>query len=252
MTQANETALGRTLDRVLFWLTVAALTGGVLLLLAMPGRADSCAVRARPVVVAQAAAVVQPAAVVSHAHHAAAVLPVAVFQPIAVAVPTYTAAYTPAPAPAPAHASPAASDTRAILEAIKSLEARLANLEGKGGSRPSTPSPAPAPVPPMAPADPFNPAPAPAAASKPAAAATGKAPAVFAAKCVQCHARGKEDAGGGLVLLEVDGSAVKLDARAALATARRSYNGTMPPKSSKIPPLTDEEVSEIMAFVDVK
>ena len=252
MTQVeNPAPRGAVASTGFFWLTVFTLTAGVLLLLAVPGRSDSCAVRARPVVVSQAAAVVHSAAVVSHAHHAAAVLPVAVFQPIAVAVPTYTAAYTPAPAPAPAHASPAASDTRAILEAIKSLEARLANLEGKGGSRPSTPSPAPAPVPPMAPADPFNPAPAPAAAaSKPAA--PGKAPAVFATKCAQCHSRGKEDAGGGLVLLEVDGSAAKLDARAALATARRSYNGTMPPKSSKIPPLTDEEVSEIMAFVDVK
>lgn len=250
MTQVeNPAPRGAVASTGFFWLTVFTLTAGVLLLLAVPGRSDSCAVRARPVVVSQAA-VVHSAAVVSHAHHAAAVLPVAVFQPIAVAVPTYTAAYT--PAPAPAHTSPAGqSDTKAILDAIKALDARLANLEGKGGSRPATPSPAPAP-PPMAPADPFNPAPAPAAASKPAAAATGKAPAVFAAKCVQCHARGKEDAGGGLVLLEVDGSAVKLDARAALATARRSYNGTMPPKSSKIPPLTDEEVSEIMAFVDVK
>ena len=247
MTQANETALGRTLDRVLFWLTVATLTGGVLLLLAMPGRADSCAVRARPVVVAQAAAVVQPAAVVSHA---AAVLPVAVFQPIAVAVPTYTAAYTPTPAPAPAHGSPGHPDAKALLEALRAIEARLQALEGKSGSRPTSPAPAsPAAPPPMPPAnDPFNP---PAASSRPAATA-GKAPAVFSTKCAQCHARGKEDAGGGLVLLEADGSAAKLDARAALATARRSYNGTMPPRSSKIPPLTDEEVSEIMGFVDVK
>jgi hypothetical protein len=57
---------------------------------------------------------------------------------------------------------------------------------------------------------------------------------------------------GGFVLLEADGSVARLDARAVLATARRSYGGTMPPKKSSVAPLTDAEVAEVMAWLDTQ
>ncbi len=167
------------------------------------------------------------------------VTPVAVYTPLAVLVPTYAATYVPAPSPAPAAVPAASADTKAILDALKAIDGRLSALER---TRPS---------PPAKPADPFAPAGDP-PAPPPAEARAGKAPAVFASKCASCHTRGKESAGGDFVLLEQDGSVAKLDARAVLAAARRSYNGTMPPKSSKVPALTDAEVAEVMAWLDTQ
>ena len=183
--------------------------------------------------------VVKDVAVVQHAVVAPVVTPlvtpVAVYQPVTIAVPAYSASYVPGVPAAPAAAVPAAppmpgADQAAILKALQAIEARLTALE-KGGARP---------------VDPFNPG-APPAATAPPGPARGKLTAIFAAKCNQCHQRGKETDGGNFVLTEPDGSLTKLDPRAQLATVRRSYSGTMPPKSSKVPPLTDEEVAEILA-----
>lgn len=172
------------------------------------------------------------------------VTPVTVLQPLAVLVPAYGAAYYP-PAPAPVAPVPAqqSADTRAILDALKALDGRLQALERTRPASPVAPAPAPAPGP-MVPADdPFNPG-----VRAPGAAA--RVPAVFGAKCASCHTRGKEDAGGGFVLLEPDGSVAKLDPRGVLATARRSYSGTMPPKKSTVAPLTDAEVAEVMEWTN--
>ncbi len=198
--------------------------------------AGGAALAACPTAVVAKKVVVQEVAV------AQVVTPVAAYQTLAVLVPAYAAAYHPAPAPAApvAPAGPSA-DTKAILDALKALDGRLQALER---TRPASPAaPAPGPMAPAGGDDPFNPA----GVRAPVA---GKAPAVFSAKCASCHQRGKEDAGGGFVLLEPDGSVAKLDARAVLATARRSYGGTMPPKKSSVAPLTDAEVAEVMAWLD--
>ncbi len=191
------------------------------------------------------ARVVTPVVANVVAAHKAAV----VVEPVAtvIAVPVYAGSYYPYPAPAPAApvapAGPSA-DTKAILDALKALDGRLQALERTRPGAPAAPAPAPpAPMPPAGTDDPFNPA----GVRAPVA---GRAPAVFAAKCASCHQKGKEDAGGGFVLLEADGSVAKLDARAVLATARRSYGGTMPPKKSSVAPLTDAEVAEVMAWLD--
>jgi mono/diheme cytochrome c family protein len=203
--------------------------------------AGGAAIAACPTAVVAKKVVVQEVAV------AQVVTPVAAYQTLAVLVPAYAAAYHPAPAPAPAApvapAGPSA-DTKAILDALKALDGRLQALERTRPGAPASPAPAPpAPMPPAGTDDPFNPAGA-------RAPAPGRAPAVFAAKCASCHQKGREDAGGGFVLLEADGSVAKLDARAVLATARRSYGGTMPPKKSSVAPLTDAEVAEVMAWLD--
>lgn len=162
-------------------------------------------------------------------------VPVAVYP---VFVPAYTASYVPpAATPAPAAAAPAAqNDTRAILDALKAIDGRLRALEAPG-----LPPPA---MRPAAPQEGYAPR-APAPAHAPGA---GKAPAVFGAKCARCHTRGGEK--GGFVLVEPDGRASALDARQALATVRSVYSGRMPPRSSGVPALTDQEVGEVMGWLE--
>lgn len=178
-----------------------------------------------------------------------------VITPVAVFIPTYFASYVPAPVAPVAPASPPvappgtsqpSADTQAILEALRGFDARLRALEG--GRVPATPPAAPPVTPPTKPTDPFNPK------GELKTPATGKAPTVFTNKCAACHQRGKEADGGNFVLLEADGSVVKLEARKVLSVVRRAYNSTMPPKDNKlgIPPLNDEEVGEVVQFSETQ
>lgn len=193
-----------------------------------------------------AAAQVCHAPIVTHApvvHQAAAVKVVKeVVVPVAVPVliPAYGAVYAPPVVPAtPAPAAQAGvppADLRAIADSLRAIDQRLRSLEGK---------PAPAPAAPAAPAqerpaDPFNPG-TPQAQAQPA----GNALAIVTAKCAQCHS-GNAEKGGGLVLVE-GGTLSKLADRAGRKTISTVYRGTMPPKSSGIPPLTDEEVSVLVS-----
>lgn len=223
--------------RYLTLTAVAAGAGlmGLVLLPAPDARATSCATYSAPVVVKK---------VVAAPVYAAAVVPVAVYQPVTLAVPLYGAAYVPAPvapavpAAAPQPAPGPSADTKAILDALRALDGRLRSLEGRGA----------APVPPAANPVPPPPGPPPGAAAAPA----GGTPRVFTAKCIQCHQRGKLDEGTTFVLLEPDGSVAPLNVRSQLMTSRKLYNFSMPPKDNKfkIPPCTDQEVAEAMAYLD--
>lgn len=164
------------------------------------------------------------------------VVPVAVFQPLVVAVPTFTAAYSPSPAgpPAPGYAQPAAApaagptELQQILAALKALDARLKRLEG--GALP----PAPQPRAPEAP--------------KTGAAPAAKGLALALVKCAGCHDAKKSARDGGGFTLFADGKLSAGDKllRRALASIR---SGDMP-KGGK---LTDEEVQELADFyIDVK
>lgn len=198
-----------------------------------------------------AAAQVCHAPIVTHApvvHHQAAAVKVVVKEvvvPVAVPVliPAYGAVYTPpvvpaTPAPAAQQAAVAQQDLRAIADSLRAIDQRLRSLEGKPA--PATPAPA-APAAQERPADPFNPG-TPQAQTQPPA---GNALAIVQAKCAQCHS-GTAEKGGGLVLVE-NGVLAKLADRAGRKTLGTVYRGTMPPKSSGIAPLTDEEVSVLVA-----
>ena len=178
-------------------------------------------------------------------HQAAAVEVVKVVKelvavPVPVLIPAYGAVYTPPVVPAtPAPASQAAvapADLRAIADSLRAIDARLRSLEAK----PAPATPAPAAPAQERPADPFNPG-TPQAQTQPA----GNALAIVTAKCAQCHS-GTAEKGGGLVLVE-GGTLAKLADRAGRKTISTVYRGTMPPKSSGIPPLTDEEVSVLVS-----
>lgn len=197
-----------------------------------------------------AAAQVCHTPVVHHApiihHHAPAVEVVKVVKELVavpVLIPAYGAVYTPpvVPATAAPAAQPAVApaDLRAIADSLRAIDARLRSLEGKPA--PATPAPA-APAAQERPSDPFNPGAAPQAQTQPPA---GNALAIVTAKCAQCHS-GDGSKGGGLVLVE-GGTLARLADRAGRKTISTVYRGTMPPRSSGIPPLTDEEVSVLVA-----
>lgn len=167
----------------------------------------------------------------------ATVIPVAVY-PLAIAVPTYTAAYTPtvpvAGAPAATAQDVRNSDLKAIIDALKTLDARLQRLE-KG----TTPAPQPAPK--EKPKDPFNPAPLKGGIS---------GLSVLVAKCASCHEKAVAGTKGSSIVL-LEGSALaKLSDKTARKVLGVTYRGTMPPKDSKIAALTDEEVSAIVDLID--
>lgn len=210
-----------------------------------PVAADCAVVRQRAVVVSQPyfAPTYAPTVVVKKVVEAVVATPVAVYLPLPIyAGSYYPPAYPVAPGAAPATspgASPASApgaDMRAVLTALERINSRLDVLEGRG--------PPPGRIEPNPRPGEINPKPA----ARPPA--PGKVPEAFTNKCAQCHQRGKEKDGGDFVLMEPDGSVAKLEARQVLAVARKSYSGTMPPKTSKVPPLTDEEVAEVMSFVD--
>lgn len=219
-----------------------------------PAPAGSCGVVTRAVVTTNYATYTPPVvAVVKNVvvkEVVATVVPVAVYQPVALLVPSYAASYVPAPppAPAPAVAAPGPSaESRAILDALNRLNSRMDALERGGGAPPPVRLAAP-PPPPMPPA---------ALAAPPAsgirAGAVGT-PAVFTNKCSQCHTKGRLDPNTDFVLLDEAGVVVPLDLRAREAMRKRLYNGTMPPKNNKlgIQPCNDEDVAEGMAYMDAQ
>lgn len=189
------------------------------------------------------------------AGYAAPVVVKEIITPVAVPVliPAYGAVYTPpAPAPAaPAAPSVAPQDLKAIADSLRAIDQRLRSLEAKPGVPPAAPAapPAPAATPaaPAAqakPADPFNPGAAPQAATSP------NALAIVQGKCAVCHSAETAAAkGGGLSLIE-GGALAKLTDRQARKVMTTVYRGTMPPKSSGIPALTDEEVSVLVSILD--
>lgn len=223
-------------------LTLLAVAGylGVPGTLASPALGGDCAVRSR---VVHAAPVVVKKEVVVEKVVTPVIAPIAVYAP----VPVYGAAFVPpAPMPAaPAQASAAGEDLKAILNALSAIDARLKAVEAKAGA-PAGPAPAPKPP------DPFNPGPRPGAG---AALEAPKPPAFLAlaqAKCASCHeTKVAADKGGAFTLL--DGAALaKLDDRQLRKLASVSYASRMPPKSSGVPPLTDEEVAQVMTFIDAQ
>lgn len=261
-------------------LSVLTLAVGILALTMCPPVQADCAVRQRVVITPAvtstyvAPAVVTPTVVVKK--EVVLTTPVAVYVPYA--IPVLAAAYpgyapvSPAPsgspvypggpggpappavpvpipgsAPAPGAGglpgsplSPAAAsgaDMRAIMTTLERINARLDVLEGKR------------PPPAMERAEPKVGDP-PAKTPGAKAPGVGKLPAVFGAKCAQCHQRGNESKGGEFVMLEPDGTLAKLEAKQLLGIARKVYLGQMPPKSSKVEALSDSEVSEIIGFLD--
>lgn len=165
---------------------------------------------------------------------------VAVPVAVPVLVPAYGAVYVPPAvpaAPAPQQSAPAGADLKAIADGLRAIDARLRSLEGRPAVPPATPPAAGAQD---RPADPFNPG-TPQAQTAPA----GNALAIVTAKCAQCHS-GTAEKGGGLVLVE-GGTLARLADKAGRKTIGAVYRGTMPPKSSGIAPLTDEEVSVLVS-----
>lgn len=165
---------------------------------------------------------------------------VAVPVAVPVLVPAYGAVYVPPvvpAAPAAQQAAPAA-DLKAIADGLRAIDARLRSLEGRPATTPATPPAAGAQD---RPSDPFNPGAGPQAQTAPA----GNALAIVQAKCAQCHS-GDASKGGGLVLVE-GGTLSRLADKAGRKTIGAVYRGTMPPKSSGIAPLTDEEVSVLVS-----
>lgn len=175
-------------------------------------------------------------------HHQAAVVKVVKeLVAVPVLIPAYGAVYTPPVVPAsPPPQAVAPADLKAIADSLRAIDARLRSLEGKPTPPPPAPPPPPAGEQPR-PADPFNPGTAPQAQTAPA----GNALAIVQAKCAQCHA-GDGAKGGGLVLVE-GGTLSRLADKAGRKTIAAVYRGTMPPKSSGLPPLTDEEVSVLVS-----
>jgi mono/diheme cytochrome c family protein len=174
--------------------------------------ATGCVVRNRVVVAHQAAAVVAVTPVVA-----------AVFAPV-VAVPAYSVGYS--------SSNLAEENERLKLEIkVQKLELQIQKLQ----SAPQSPQPQIQPVAPPTPTP---------------QAQTSEHPAIgiMRRNCASCHdnavAKGK---GGGFAM--TDGQAfAKLTDRQALSVAREVYSGRMP-KSSK---LTDEEVGQIMSWLDTQ
>lgn len=160
-------------------------------------------------------------------------------------LPSYSAVYAPpvvvspaappaiAPVPAGQAAAAPGADMKAVLDLLKAMDARIQKLEAG----------------PKKPADPF--APAAAAPAQPAAQqARPDVLKVIVAKCASCHdAKAAADKGGGLTLTDA-GALVRLTDRQARKTLTSVYAGKMPPRSSGIAPLSDEEVAVVVAHLD--
>lgn len=190
----------------------------------------------------------RPRVVVSDYH--APVVKKVIVEPVAVAVavPAYFAAYIPpAVVPAAVPAAPAApqpaaqpSELQAVADALRQINSRLDRLE-KGAPAPATPPARPGPADPFAPKDP--------------AKGEVKAPPsglnVLLAKCASCHeSKVAADKGGSLTLLEGALLAASLTERDKRRVMAASYAGRMPPKSSGVPALTDEEVGAVVQLFD--
>lgn len=155
----------------------------------------------------------------------------------AVYVPPVASPVAPTPAATPPvtvpQTAPAASGMEAVMAELKKIGGRLDALEKKNSGGPVV-------VPQTAP---------PAAQQQPRQEEAGQAALkVVVAKCAACH--GKDNAaekGGSLVLID-GGALAQVSARAANKVVGRSYAGTMPPKDSGVPALTDTEVGQVVAW----
>ncbi len=182
----------------------------VLTLLAIGGTAvATCQIRQR-VVVHRPAVVVAKAAVVVAAVEA---IPVAVYQ----AIPAYGASYIPH---APAPTASLSADTQAILDALRSIDARLKRVESV------TNLPAPA-------EDKATPAPA-------AGDTETKARAILGARCASCHSANKLNAGTTFAMFAADGKINTLTDRQWGKIGSKIATGKMPPP--KKDPATGEQV----------
>lgn len=203
-------------------------TCACLTLLSIAGVAAADCFHRQRVVVA-APAVVQAVVKKEVAVVTPVIAPIAVYAPIA----AYAAVYSPPP-PAPAATVPAASgqpELKTILDAIQSIDRRLQALEG-GGAKTSPRGP-----------DPFSPGPL-----QQTKAGSSAPPTVFGAKCASCHeAKVSGEKGGAFTLLE-GAAPAKLTDRQIRKVMSVSYSGRMPPKGHV--PLTDEEVGQIVAYLD--
>lgn len=163
----------------------------------------------------------------------ALVIPVVTF-------PSYGAGiYTPPPvaapgtlntAPPPAQAPQVNPDgLKAVMDALKAIDARLQKLEG------NTQPPAQ-----QKPKDPFNP--------QALRQETGeKAAKVVSRACMSCHDQPvAAEKGGGFAMSDKDGYLATLNAKDVAKVQKRVDNGSMPPKDSKIV-LTDEEKAALKA-----
>ncbi len=218
--------------RIAFLLLLILATGLACLALVGPAEGGGCAV-VRPRFVARKRVVVKKVVKV--------VEPVFI-KYVAVAAfaefPTYSAFYTPPVAPAqaglqagpPAGAAPGGlgADARAIIDALRALDARIQKLE-KAETPTVTPGPAAAPAPKQA-----------------AAPASKNALAVVQAKCSQCHeSKVSADKGAGLTLITA-GVLAKLTDAQSKKLVRVVLKGSMPKKP--VPALTDEEGTYLIEF----
>jgi len=198
--------------------------------------------------------------------------PVAVFAPYAAVVPAYGGAYVPpaaypalpptppapqaAPAPTPPQTSH--SEMKQVLEILQKMDSRITALEK---SPPMVSPTTPTPVAPMhtqpqpnLPPTPTRPQTAPGTGTPgtgtPGAGASVSASGVLQTKCVSCHeTKNAAEKGGGFVLF--DGvNLQKPDNLALRKLITQVYSGKMPPRTSGIQSLTDEEVGVVVAWVD--
>lgn len=202
-------------------------------------------VKEKPVVVVEKAVAVFPRFV--------AVVPLADF-------PSYSAAYAPAPVavPVPVPVVPLqqqqqSGEGKLILDELRRLGSRLDRLEqqGQGQGAPVPPPPVPQiqPGPQQQQQAPKNDA-APALAPQQGQPQQGQqltALSVVQNKCAACHStQTAKEKGAGLIL--TDGSTLAtLPARQANRVIGRSYAGTMPPKDSGVPALSDSEVAALVS-----
>ncbi len=172
---------------------------------------------------------------------------VATIAPFAVAAPTYAApapvAAAPLAGPAPTYPPPQqvpygalvpaqvaapvcapSGDLAMILSRLDGINARLCRLETPGGGQVPPPGQFRAPAP-------------------------GGLPRAFG-KCVQCHSG--PTAKAGFAMFAADGKPVTLTDKQWRNVMGKCYSGAMPPKDSGVPPLTDEEVSELIAFASAQ
>lgn len=195
--------------------------------------------------------------------------PVAVFAPFTAVVPSYGGAYAPPlayPAPVappvvpsvpqaqpqtPAPQVPAPqtshSEMKQVLEILQKMDSRISALERspERSPVPFTPSTPTTPTQPNLPPTPTKPQTAPATPG-----ASASASSVLQTKCISCHeTKNAAEKGGGFVLF--DGTNLqKPDNLALRKLVTQVYSGKMPPRTSGISSLTDEEVGVVVAWVD--
>lgn len=158
-------------------------------------------------------------------------------------LPTYSAVYVPPVAvptvpPVGVPTQPAAqpqqsgtSEMQQILQALRAMDARLQKLET--GKQPLTaPQPQTQPQPP-------------ARMDRPSDGPPGVSGGPLQAKCAICHDDSKAAKDGGSFVMFRNGLRVNFTDAQKTKIARKMRRGEMPPESSKIPPITDEEYVKI-------